>query len=339
MPENFGERRLAFPGLSALGGRVWAAILLASLLVGLAVSPALSAGPAQPPRPPLGGGGSGDGDGKDGGDAQHKQAVVRGEVLNWGYRNEPNVKLTLGNGGWELTQLTSNDGRYQFGPLGGGMAVLRLNMPEDTPLKATATEVVVQTTGNQGDDIVANFALYSGNELPKPPAHLTVKASTSSVRPGDRVSFDVKIQNDLPNGVSNVKLLVLFPWDFVPTEVQGNRGGVMVCDDSINKQVGRLVTIDMGKMATGATDNLKIAAALDKQAASGKAYEVRITLLYAESIMDPQVVKLNGGAGGAVALAGGRPSKLPMTGGVAIPLVGLALAALLLLARQLRSAK
>jgi hypothetical protein len=330
MLERFGKRWLPF----------WAAILSVSLLLGLAVSPAMGAGPAQPPRPPLegGGGGGGEGGGEKGGGGQPppKYAVVRGEVVNWGYRNEPGVKLTLGDGGWELTQLTSDSGRYLFGPLGGGLAILRLNLPDNAPLKAAAGDVVLQTTGDYEDDIVANFALYSGEERPKPPAHLTVTATPTSVRPGDRVTFEFKIQNDLPNGISKVKLLYLLPWELIPTEIQGNRGSVMICDDPINKHVGRLVTVNLGEVAQGAVQELKIVAALDKQAASGAELEARATLLYAESIMDQQVVKVNSGGELPKAVAGGRPSKLPATG-AGIPLAAVGLAAVVLLTRRLRS--
>jgi hypothetical protein len=322
----------------------WIVILLASLLFGLVVSPATGAGPAQPPRPPFEGGGGGkwedEGD-KDEGKLPPKYAVVRGEVVNWGYRNEPGINLSLGNGGWELTQVTSDDGRYLFGPLGGGLAILRLNLPEEVPLKAASREVVLQTTGEYSDDIVANFALYGGEEKPQPPAYLTVTANPANVRPGDQVTFELKLQNDLPNGISKVKILHLMPWELIPTEIQGEEQvAVMICDDPINKHVGRLVTVEMGEVAQGAVKNLKIVATLDKQAAPGVEIGVSSTLLYAESVMDQQVVQLNTeGEKLPVAVAGGRPAKLPATG---VPLAGaglagVGLAALVLLTRRLRS--
>jgi hypothetical protein len=90
------------------------------LLVGSA-SPVVTFAPL--PRPTLDPGApSGGGDKEDKGPP--RQAVVRGEVVNWGYRNEPDVKLSLGDGGRELTRVTSDDGRYLFGPLGGGLAIL-----------------------------------------------------------------------------------------------------------------------------------------------------------------------------------------------------------------------
>ena len=42
-------------------------------------------------------------------------AGLRGTVVNWGFQNEPGVTLRLGDGGWELVQITSTDGRYGFG--------------------------------------------------------------------------------------------------------------------------------------------------------------------------------------------------------------------------------
>jgi uncharacterized repeat protein (TIGR01451 family) len=270
------------------------------LLVGLA-SPAGALAP--PPRPtldpgapPRGGRAEPDGDEDEEYRGPPKYAVVRGVVVNWGYHDEPGVNLRLGNGGWELTQVTSDDGRYLFGPLGGGMATLRLNLPEDAPLQAAVREVVLQTTGEYSDDIVANFALYSGQEKPRPPAHLTVTATPTNIWPGDRVTFELKIQNDLPNGISKVKVLHLMPWELITTEVQGvEQDSVMICNDPVNKHVGRLVTVNLGEVAQGAVKNLKIVATLDEQAAPGVELEARSTLLYAESIMDQQVVKLNTG--------------------------------------------
>jgi hypothetical protein len=308
--------------------------LLALLLAGLTALPATGTGPQQgpPPRPFLSGEGS-EGGGLAGGGQEGtpplKNSVIKGVVINWGYRPEPGVTLRLGDGGWELTQVTSTDGRYLFGPLGSGLAVLKVDLPPGSPLRPAAREVVVQTSGDDG--IVANFALYNGDEVPRPPAHLTVATSPAGVGPGDRVTFSLKAQNDLPNGISEVLVTLLLPRDLVPQEVRPSCGTVVIYDNPMSLHIGRLVTVRMGSIPQGGTETADVVAVLDKNVEPGTTLESVATLLYAESVMDQAVAKVEVGG-----VSGVRPARLPTTG-LSIPLAGLSLAAVLLLARRLRS--
>lgn len=352
-------------------GSAWLITLL--LLATWFAPPAAAFEPPDPgrpvlpqPQPPGPGGGQ---EGGEGGAAGETCAGVRGTVINWGYQNEPGIALRLNGGGWETTQVSSGDGQYQFGGLGEGIGFLSAELSPDRAetLRPMADAVAIRL--HCGMDVIANMGLYSGSKRPDPPATLTMGASQGTVLPGQKVSFYLKLKNDMPNAISHVFVTDYLPEGLAVVDVTTSSGSVEVLD-------GRMVSVTIGELAQGEQVAMQIIVQGDPGLAYGAQLRNTASLLYAESAVDqawttlvagiaaattpaPVAASLaqsatptpaeSGAAETAVAatpsaptpIAEGTPQAdelLPVTGGTpaAVPGVAIGLAALLLGIRHVR---
>ncbi len=341
------------------------------------VNPPMQGGPPRPTLPPPGAtpvspGGNESGGG--GGEADHC-AGLRGTVINWGFHNEPGVTLRLGDGGWEATQVTSDDGRYAFGALGQGVAFLAVDLSpaQAETLRPMADNLAIRLRCDF--DMVANLGLYSSSGRPDPPATLTMGVSPAALLPGGTTTFYLTLRNGMPNPISHVFVTDYLPDGLTAAHVKASRGRVEV----LNR---RMVTVDMGDVPQGGEETIQIAVQADPGLAYGTRLQNTASLLYAESAADQAWATLViGNVEGAAAVtptaplamssaqptppsptataavsAGETPTTpsptpaaeqtpsesddlLPVTGGgttVAVPGLGIVLALVLLGARRLR---
>jgi uncharacterized repeat protein (TIGR01451 family) len=307
--------------------------------------------PVLPPPPPD----------PSGGEAEGEEAVpagncagLSGTVVNWGFQNEPGVTLRLGDGGWETTQVTSDDGSYQFGSLGQGVAFLSIDLPskQAETLRPMADNVAIRLRCE--NDVIANLGLYSSPSRPNPPAVLTMGVSQATVRPGDTVTFYLTLENGMPHAISHVFVTDFTPDGLTVVDVKTTRGAVEVLNE-------RMVTVNTGDLPQGAQETIQIVAQADPDLSPGARLTNTATLLYAESAADQAWATLTVGGGVGVAptatmavdesptpapptpLADETPGPgdelLPVTGGgiaAALPVAGFVLALLVLGLRQLR---
>jgi uncharacterized repeat protein (TIGR01451 family) len=212
-------------------------------------------------------------------------AGLRGTVVNWGFQDEPGVTLRLGDGGWELVQITSTDGRYGFGSLGEGIAFLKTDLTagQAKTLHPMVGDVAIRLRCDL--DIVANLGLYSGSQRPALPATVTMRVSPSTLLPGKTATFYLTLKNSMPNPISHVLVTDYLPGGLKVTNVVATRGAVEVLN-------GRMVTVAVGDLSQGGEETIQIVAQADPALANGTRLENTASLLYAESVADQAAVTL-----------------------------------------------
>jgi uncharacterized repeat protein (TIGR01451 family) len=343
------------------------------LFVGLA-SPTVAFTPL--PRPTLepgspgggggGGGGGGVGGGGDGeGPVPPKSSVVHGTVLNWGFGGQPRANLHLGDGGWQLSTTSDDNGYYIFGNLGAGVTELRLLLAPGDTFTIALRDIPIRLTGT--NEVIANLPVYTGEQLPQSPVRLKMTVSPAQARPGSKVKYTISLENGLPNGISHVIISDMLPQGLGSIEATTTRGSVDVLE--------RLVTADIGEAAKGAVETVEIVAVIDPRIGAATPLENYATLLYAESIAAqasadlvitnrpvaaaqatstplptrppaatatpaPAAISVPATASPTAEVPMGTPvvpAALPVTGGEFLPFTSLALALLVFLAHRLRS--
>lgn len=229
---------------------------------------------------------------------------LRGTVINWGFQNEPGITLRLSDGGWETTQITATDGRYQFGPLGQGMAFLSpdLTSGQAETLRPMADDVAIRLRCDF--DIVANLGLYSSPTRPDPPATLTMGVSRTALVPGGDVTFFLTLQNGMPHSISHVFVTDFLPDGLIVTEATTTQGAVEVLN-------GRMVTVAMGDLPQAGKETIQITAEVDPSLAYGTRLRNTASLLYAESAADQAWADLV--IGGAQGSAASTPTSVAAT--------------------------
>jgi uncharacterized repeat protein (TIGR01451 family) len=275
----------------------WASTMLIVLLL-LAmwlVQPVAGVGPAEMPqaRPTLPQPGS---SGPNGSEGLGDQGLVtnctsvRGLVVNWGYQNEPGVTLRLTGDSYELTQVSTSDGRYEFAGLGQGYAILQ-PLLTDSQRKTLAVHTDQVAVPLKCDlPAIANMGLYSGGKRPQPPASLTVMADKTTAAPGSSLRFQFKVRNGLPNDISNVIVTDLFPAPLQIVSAEAGRGEPEALG-------GRMFALPLGVIHSGEEVSATVTVQVDPSARSGEQVVNRTTLLYAESMADQVVSAITIGKG------------------------------------------
>lgn len=227
---------------------------------------------------------------------------LRGTVINWGYQNEPGVSVRLSDGGWEVTGITSTDGRYQFGPLGQGVAFLSMDLsPKQADiLRPMADDVAIRLRCDF--DVIANLGLYSSPDRPDPPAILTMKVSKLVLLPGQTVTFYLMLENGMSHAISHVFVTDYLPEGLTVTDVAATAGTVEVLNE-------RMVTVALGELSQGGQVTVQIVAQADPALAYGTRLRNTASLLYAESAADQAWVTLE--VGSTAGEAAVTPTPLP----------------------------
>jgi uncharacterized repeat protein (TIGR01451 family) len=281
----------------ALVGAICVVLLAWLVQPAAGISPASlpAARPTLPSGPGPSGGGSGPGhEGSGGGGAIQNCTGVSGVVINWGFRNEPDVTLDLAGGGYQVTQVSGAEGQYEFKGLGQGYAVLRPILPPgQQSLHIYANQIATPLTC--GKPALVNVGLYSGDQRPQPPAHLRV-AALGDAAPGSPVTLTVSVKNDLPTGISHVIVTDLLPERLQYVSAKAPKGETTVQD-------GRMLAWNLDQMAAGETAVATWIVRVDRAAATGDLVANRVSLLYAEAMADQTLATIAVGQGLASELA------------------------------------
>jgi len=235
---------------------------------------------------------------------------VSGVVVNWGFRNEPGVTLSLSGGGYEVTQVSGAEGQYEFGGMGQGYALLRPVLPsaQAQSLHVLADQIGVPLTC--GQPAVVNVGLYSGDKRPQTPAHLQVVAQGNAA-PGAPLTLTVSVKNDLPTGISHVVVTDLLPERLQYVGAKAAKVGTAVLD-------GRMLVWNLDHMAAGETALATWIVRVNPAAENGDLIANRISLLYAEAIADQALTTIAVGQGLASELAEAE-SAAPASGKMEAP--------------------
>lgn len=243
---------------------------------------------------------------------------LHGTIINWGFRNEPNIPVRATGADWNLDTTSDATGYYLFERLGNDIIWLNVIPPEKSNARPLTTDVAVRPT--TGEETVVNLGVYEGEEpLPLPVAH-TMKASAAQTQPGDRVTFTIQVKNNLDTLITHAQLTDYLPAGLGFVSADSDHGSVDYADNLV---VARLGALDPGDEVT-----VTIITLVEPNGAKSWELTNRSSLLYRESVATQASV--------TVSVSTEQTDELPVTG-FGLPLTALGLATLLLVARRLRT--
>lgn len=250
------------------------------------------------------------------------KASVSGSVINWGYRSEPDLHVTLTGAGWQAENITSSNGRFTFDALGDGVAVLNAVFPADSGLKAMTTDLAVPFAGPVNR--VVNLGIYGGAQYPTAglPLDIRLTPDKNEIGPGETISFTVSITNIMPNDIHQVFVTDMFPAELQPTAIETSVGSAWIGD--------QVAIAELGDLAQGEGAVVRITAVADPNLDEGDVVVNRAGAFYKESVAMQAEVRLNDEI---VA-----PQSLPETGNALVaPLIAaLVLMGAIVVLRRLR---
>lgn len=241
---------------------------------------------AQDPRPPISPPEAGDGDGRGDGESRGASpaitcGAVQGQVLNWGYRPEPEINTQLKTGSWEVTDLTDRDGAFFFGNLGLGIARLDVQLSPADPLRPVVEDAVVYLTCDF--PTYANLALTSSPTI-ESPVTLEMSAPGEVISWSESAKITLTIKNNLPTGISNVIVTDLMPSGLVALGIRTSAGvpanNLRIIEGGDD---GQLVVAYLDKIAAGATETVTLEVMAIEDTPQTQARNTA-TLFYRESI-------------------------------------------------------
>lgn len=243
---------------------------------------------------------------------------LHGTIINWGFRNEPNVPVRVSGVDWHLDTASDATGHYLFERLGNDVVWLNIILPDESNVKPLTTDVAVRPA--IGRETVINLGVYEGSKALALPVSHTMEANTAQAQPGDRVTFTIHIKNNLIAPITHAQLTDYLPAGLGFVSADSDHGPVDHADDLV---VARLGTIGPDDEAT-----VTIITLVEPDGAESWTLTNRSSLLYRESIATQ--------ASATITVLAGQTNELPVTG-IGLPLAALGLGALLLVARRLRT--
>lgn len=262
--------------------------------------------PPSTPVPPTNPGGSGNSAVSSGVSAE-TCAGVSGAVINWGYGGQPGVALQLANGSWRLDQLSGGDGRYNFGGLGTGVGILKIETGAPS-LKPMINNAAIRLTCNFATQ--AHIGVYSGLQRPTPPAHLTFIPEQLSLEAGATTPITLQVKNDLPDPISQVIITDLFPAGIGIQSVQTSAGTFEIFD-------GSLLTVTPGNIPAGGSATITITIRAANTLPTGQLLSNSATLFYAESVADQARLLIS--AGEEISLTATAPATTTSVAATSLP--------------------
>lgn len=233
--------------------------------------PGAPPGRTKPPQPGGGGGVVGrQGDG--GGDHPFNPCMtVYGVVISWGYRNEPKIPVTLNGPGWQTQKWTDDNGHYASDCLGEGLALL--NPVSPSWLRPMTTDVAIRAGYRQNFEV--NLGVYGGEVAPAPEVRPAVSVSPNSVRPGETVTYTIRVTNTLSARIPMGEVMVtdLLPEALTPVTASSTLGVV--------EWWGNLLTADIGTLPPGQTVTIVVTGRLRAGSPPVSEISSRVSLLHA----------------------------------------------------------
>jgi uncharacterized repeat protein (TIGR01451 family) len=210
-------------------------------------------------------------------------------------------------GGWQLSTASASDGYYNFGALGVGVATLHVPQAPESQLQPLIRDAAVYL--NCDFPIVANLALFSGEERIQPPATIQMSADDTLLAPGSETDITLTVQNGLPNDITNVVVTDLLPQGLTAANVVSGVGeeAVRVVTGNDGRQ---LVVVNLNRLSSGANETIRVTVVGSLELSAGAALRNTATLFYNESAAHQAWLDFET-AGQAVPLPAAAPTETP----------------------------
>ncbi len=234
-------------------------------------------------------------------------STLHGFVLNWGYRNEPELPVTLVGDGWHSQKLTDDNGYYGFECLGIGVGLLNPVLSPD--LHSLTSDVAVRL-GYQSDFEV-NLGLHGGQVVPDLEVIPTLAVSPGGASPGETLTYTIGVAN-IPrspaadHAMEGVMITDLLPDSLLPVKATSTAGAVELW--------GNLLTVGVGAMRPGQAVTVTLVARVREGSSPGTAIVNRASLIYHDHVTS-QTQPVGVTVGGQGRAASEPPAILPVTGG------------------------
>jgi uncharacterized repeat protein (TIGR01451 family) len=308
---------------------IWLALLLGTLAMGWAgahVPPVFAQGPPPrpspppqpptappdrptPPPPPGPAGPTVPGQhGASEGAPSAPCSTLHGFVLNWGYRNEPKLPVTLTGDSWRSQKLTDDNGYYGFECLGIGIGLVNPVLSPD--LHSLTSDVAIRL-GYQSDFEV-NLGLHGGQVVPVLEVVPTLAVSPGGVLPGETLTYTIAVVNTPapsvtdPHAMEGVMITDLLPDSLLPVRATSTVGAVELW--------GNLLTAGVGDMSPGQAVTVTLVARVRESTLPGTAIVNRASLIYHDHVAS-QTQPVGVTVGGQGRVTSEQPAMLPVTGG------------------------
>jgi uncharacterized repeat protein (TIGR01451 family) len=148
---------------------------------------------------------------------------ICGQVINLGSNaGEPGQTIAFAGAGWSLETGTDDAGNFGYGRLGTDVGLLNLVVPTDSDLHPTVGNIALAPV--PGWAIIVNIGVYRGSRVFSPLLLPTLRVEPTSVRPGDRLTYTVQVENRLSSKISGVMVTDLLPTGLSLVAVTSDRG-------------------------------------------------------------------------------------------------------------------
>ena len=234
-------------------------------------------------------------------------STLHGFVLNWGYRNEPRLPVTLIGDSWRSQKITDDNGYYGFECLGIGIGLLNPVLSPD--LHSLTSDVAIRL-GYQ-PDFEVNLGLHGGQVVPALEVIPTLAVSPGGASPGETLTYTIVVANTpgpsaAPHAMEGVMITDLLPESLLPVRATSTAGAVELW--------GNLLTAGVGDMSLGQVVTVTLVARVREGISQGTTIVNRASLIYHDHVASQtQLVSVM--VGGQGQAAGDPPAILPVTGG------------------------
>ncbi len=234
-------------------------------------------------------------------------STLHGFVLNWGYRNEPGLPVTLAGDSWRSQKLTDDNGYYGFECLGVGVGLLN---PVLSPgLHALTGDVAIRL--GYRSDFEVNLGLRGSQIDPAPEVLPTLAVGPAGASPGETLTYTIGVAN-IPrtpaadHAMEEVMITDLLPDSLLPVQATSTAGAVELW--------GNLMTVGVGTMSQGQAVTVTLVARVRAGISPGTSIVNRASLIYHDHVAS-QTQPVAVTVGGQTQAASGPPTLLPVTGG------------------------
>lgn len=249
---------------------------------------------------------------------------LQGSVLDWGKGNMPaGVKVILRGDGWQIPVETDGSGEYHFQDIGNEVAFLNAVIPDGRQeLRPLTIDLPVRVQVDR--QLIVNMALYPEGAAPESLVGIEFAASSTETQPGAAVSYVAQVTNRWDQQINQAIVADYLPEGLIYVSATASQGEI-VYDRG-------LVWASLGSLDAGASAMVTIVAKVDPQASPGTTLRNQAAVYHSENVAVQAEAEIR--------VTEETNHVMPVTGTeYMLPLAGLLLTGLLLVARKLRLAR